>query len=387
MASYTISSGDTLSAIAAKNGLTLQQLIALNPQYASNPNLIYPGQTVNLSPTSSTSSSSQYMSSPFVAPTTSGTTTQQFATAPTAPKITSSSPTTSPTTSTTSTAPKTSTTSGTSGSTSGVTATTPKTTATSGSSPTYSSYTGTPQTPAPITPSGIPYDPAWAKYGITQDIWNSMNATQQGMVGASLEAAKGLYGANASNVTLQQALAAAAKDPNIIAKYSDALKMDRQVFAQNIQQIQQSATLASQQQQTQFENERKALAEQSAAAGQAYSGFRGRAQAQLGQQESGIIQSTRSQIQNQLNQATSAFESKYGTSATNPASINFNDPLAGSNVSLSGLDTTGSQSTDALSGQLAGGITGSQPIAQQQDINSLASNYVSLGQMPPVTPA
>ncbi len=46
---YTVKSGDTLSAIAQRNGLTLQQLIALNPQFAANPNLIQPGQTVSLS--------------------------------------------------------------------------------------------------------------------------------------------------------------------------------------------------------------------------------------------------------------------------------------------------------------------------------------------------
>ncbi len=45
---YTVAAGDTLSAIAARNGLTLAQIIALNPQI-TNPNLIYVGQTVYLS--------------------------------------------------------------------------------------------------------------------------------------------------------------------------------------------------------------------------------------------------------------------------------------------------------------------------------------------------
>lgn len=49
MNSYTVKSGDNLSTIARNNGITLQQLIALNPQFASNPNLIKPGQTVTLS--------------------------------------------------------------------------------------------------------------------------------------------------------------------------------------------------------------------------------------------------------------------------------------------------------------------------------------------------
>jgi spore coat assembly protein SafA len=39
--------GDTLSEIARKNGVPLQQLIAANPQF-KNPNLIYPGNVVNV---------------------------------------------------------------------------------------------------------------------------------------------------------------------------------------------------------------------------------------------------------------------------------------------------------------------------------------------------
>ena len=45
---YTVAAGDTLSGIAAKNGLTTVQIIALNPQI-QNPNLIYVGETVYLS--------------------------------------------------------------------------------------------------------------------------------------------------------------------------------------------------------------------------------------------------------------------------------------------------------------------------------------------------
>ena len=43
----TVRSGDTLSGIAAQNGVSLSSLIAANPQI-KNPNLIYPGQTVHL---------------------------------------------------------------------------------------------------------------------------------------------------------------------------------------------------------------------------------------------------------------------------------------------------------------------------------------------------
>src|SRR3546814_19121119 len=45
---YTVRSGDTLSGIAAANNMSLDALISANPQI-SNPNLIYPGQSINLS--------------------------------------------------------------------------------------------------------------------------------------------------------------------------------------------------------------------------------------------------------------------------------------------------------------------------------------------------
>lgn len=46
--SYQVKPGDSLSKIASTQGRTLQELITANPQYASNPNLIRPGETVNL---------------------------------------------------------------------------------------------------------------------------------------------------------------------------------------------------------------------------------------------------------------------------------------------------------------------------------------------------
>jgi spore coat assembly protein SafA len=43
----TVRSGDTLSAIAARNGVSLQSLLGANPQI-KNPNLIYPGQQIQI---------------------------------------------------------------------------------------------------------------------------------------------------------------------------------------------------------------------------------------------------------------------------------------------------------------------------------------------------
>ena len=43
---YTVKGGDTLSGIATQNNLSLKDLLALNPQYQANPNLIKPGENI-----------------------------------------------------------------------------------------------------------------------------------------------------------------------------------------------------------------------------------------------------------------------------------------------------------------------------------------------------
>lgn len=45
---YTVKQGDDLTKIATSKGITLQELLATNPQYQANPNLIRPGEKVIL---------------------------------------------------------------------------------------------------------------------------------------------------------------------------------------------------------------------------------------------------------------------------------------------------------------------------------------------------
>ena len=49
---YTVVRGDTLGRIAAANGMTLDELLALNPDYRSNPNMVRTGAKINVTPTS-----------------------------------------------------------------------------------------------------------------------------------------------------------------------------------------------------------------------------------------------------------------------------------------------------------------------------------------------
>jgi resuscitation-promoting factor RpfA len=47
--SYTVKAGDTLSSIAASHGATWRSLAQANPDVATDPNLIFPGQTLTMS--------------------------------------------------------------------------------------------------------------------------------------------------------------------------------------------------------------------------------------------------------------------------------------------------------------------------------------------------
>ena len=161
--------------------------------------------------------------------------------------------------------------------------TTPTSTQTQPTTPTQPSTSGTTGPAAPASQPGGNYDPSWSKYGITQDVWNSMNATQRATVGAALAAGSSLYSSTGNKVTLDDALKLAATDPAIVSKYADAATLDTKAFQQNLEQLKTATQTQEQTQQMQFENERKALATSMAAAGQAYSGFRGKAQQQRSQ--------------------------------------------------------------------------------------------------------
>ena len=70
LVAYLVQPGDTLSGIAASHGITLAAVEAANPRI-SDPNLIYPGQTVEM-PAGSSASMGSYTQHSSTAPDTSG---------------------------------------------------------------------------------------------------------------------------------------------------------------------------------------------------------------------------------------------------------------------------------------------------------------------------
>lgn len=358
MANYLVQSGDDLSKIAAKNGMTLQQLLALNPQFQSNPNLIKPGQNVNIGGSSNLNLSAVPGGSGMGIPNP-------------ALNVAHTTPQTN--------LPPSSITSAVGGGGGGSWGTTPAISSSTTGASSKSTISGG-RTGSASKISGV------GSSGSNASGYSSLTPgnMQKALLGAVSDVATSASITGKPPVSWAEALALAAKDPNIVARYSDALNLDKESFQQAIEQYQTTYSTQNQLQQTQFENDRRALAANSAAAGQAYSGFRGRAQKELAQNQSGIVTSSRSQLKKNLNDLTSAFEARYGTNRTTPASISFTDPYASSNITLSGQSRSQSPVSNAVTGQLAGGITGTEAPEKQNAITNSALNSYNTALFPSI---
>lgn len=145
--------------------------------------------------------------------------------------------------------------------------------------------------------------------------------------------------------TLQKAYTSALNDPNIVNKYSDIQKTDVANFNNMLNAFQTTTDVDTANQRLQFQKQQKDLAEQAAAAGQAYSGFRQQAKQQLDTQQSGIVKSTMAQIKQNLQSSLSPLESYYGSDKLNSLipnqKIQYNNPLTGGNTYIN-YNPTGS---------------------------------------------
>jgi hypothetical protein len=218
------------------------------------------------------------------------------------------------------------------------------------------------------TPTGLAWNAAYAAYGVTQDAWNQMSATQQMIFEVGHSAQLAAYGQSATAQPVQTYINQATNDPTLLATYGDALNLDTQTLQQGIQNIQTQLNVTAQTQQAQMQQAQAGLEKTFGGQGTAYSSFRQGAQQQLNTQNQGIITSTAQQIQNQLNQAASGYTGTYGSTAAQGQNLSatYLNPLTGQN--------------QTLQGQVLGGITGTQPLAKQQAIDTEAANSIKLDQ-------
>lgn len=164
--------------------------------------------------------------------------------------------------------------------------------------------------------------------------------------------------------SLQKAYTAALADPNIVAKYGDIQALDKSNFQSNLQAFQSGLDVDSANQKLQFQQQQKQLADQSAAAGQAYSGFRGQAKQQLDTQQSGIVKSTLSGIKQNLQSIGAPLEQYYGSAGLNSIApnlgVNYQNPLQ---PGASGM----------INYNPVGTVVGTQGAEKQADVNNRQS--------------
>lgn len=160
--------------------------------------------------------------------------------------------------------------------------------------------------------------------------------------------------------SLQQAYTAALNDPTLKAKYSDIQNSDQANFSNNLQAFQTGLDVDSANQKLSFQKAQKDLADQAAAGGQAYSGFRNQAKQQLDTQQSGIVTSTLSNIKQNLQASGAPLEQYYGTSQFNKLfggeGINYMNPLT--------------NSTQTVDYNPIGGISGTLTPEKSADVNA-----------------
>jgi len=118
---------------------------------------------------------------------------------------------------------------------------------------------------------------------------------------------------NLNEQTLQDALAKAAQNPQINQKYGEELITSTQNLKQNIGLLTGQYTEDQVKQMRDFEQQKKDLADQYAAAGLAQSGFRQKAKQNLEADQNNIISSSRRQLQQNLTGVTAPFEQRFGT--------------------------------------------------------------------------
>jgi hypothetical protein len=217
--------------------------------------------------------------------------------------------------------------------------------------------------------SGSSFNPA--SIGISQSEWDSWGPGVQNIVStlyarSNVLAEKGTGIPDLSEKTLKKYWDEAEKDPTIKKYYDQQLQVGTKTLQDNMYIQAADYQQSTDKEKQDYVNAKKQLDATSASTGQVYSGFRTQAQKELDKSAADVIASSRATAQQNLNQAQSDFEQKYGSSA-----------LAGMNVGTLAAGTTsptGSQSnwtlpsTSDISYTPVGGLAGSNAGSKLSDI-------------------
>lgn len=215
--------------------------------------------------------------------------------------------------------------------------------------------------------------------GISDDVWNSLGSDGQSAMSII---GKGVMKIIDKNQPLPEVLddkemnklwKEAEKDPVIQKEFGDEMNVAKDYLNKNIDLISAEFKSLTEDQQREYIDAKKQTQEAQAAIGTAYSGFRKQAEEKLGTQQSGIVESSRRQLQQQLNQIGQQFEQRFGSKALGKT-------VLGKTIGAGDIGTYGGQTYTGAGytpvGYTAtGGITGTQAsdilaakLQKQQDL-------------------
>jgi len=143
-------------------------------------------------------------------------------------------------------------------------------------------------------------------------------------------------------------------DPVISKYFSDQLRIGETNLTNMIADVAEESGQWSREQSEVFKQQRITGAEEAVAGGRAFSGYRQQARERLQREQTGIVSSTRRQLQRQLRQAGQAFETAFGTAQLPTMGLPFTDPLTKKTEQLqfqSYGDIAGGAATEQLSAE------------------------------------
>jgi len=192
--------------------------------------------------------------------------------------------------------------------------------------------------------------------GVSAEDWSQLSSGGQAFLSTSSKYLSNLLTSNSAipavldSKTLKKLYSEAQNDETIKKYYADDLATAQKDFKDTLATMTAIDAASLGQISTDQMTARKNLAEQEAAAGRSYSGFKQQAKTSLDKSQSDVITSTRAQIKSNLQSLTSGFEKKYGTSALNSMGL---PSIPGVAASQTGVGIEG-VSTDLYGTELAG---------------------------------
>jgi len=158
----------------------------------------------------------------------------------------------------------------------------------------------------------------------------------------------------------------AENDKTINKFYADDLKLGTDTLNKNLDLLSSDYQNLTEKEKQQYVDAKKQLDETQAAAGTAYSGFRGQAKGKLEKEQKSIVESAQNPLKSQLNTLESAYEQRYGSKAL--AGLKLPGIGAGDAPTIGG-DYTGAAFTP-VSYTPTGGIAGTAKTSELADVES-----------------